>query len=37
MKIRPSVIKVPEQFSFEWETVGGRDDKEGVTKNNKES
>ena len=32
MKIRPSVIKLPEQLSINWETVGGRDDEEGVKK-----
>ena len=31
MKIRPSVIKLPQQLSINWETVGGRDDEEGVT------
>ena len=33
MKIRPSVIKVPKELSLSWETVGGRDNKEGVTTN----
>ena len=34
MKIRPSEIKLPEQLSLKWETVGGVDLKgrDGATK-----
>ena len=34
MKIRPSEIKLPQQLSINWETVGGADHEEGVTKKN---
>ena len=33
MKIRPSVIKVPKELSLNWEIVGRRNNKEGVTTN----
>ena len=33
MEIRPSVIKVPKELSLNWEIVGRRNNKEGVTTN----